>query len=657
MTDEKLKSIHEEALKLFNEIQAASFDERILALQDRRFYSIAGAQWEDQLGQQFENKPKLESNKIHLAVIRIINEYRNNPIGVEFTSKTGEEDDMSDTSAMLYRSDESASCAQEAYDNAFEEALGGGFGAWRLRAEYEDEEDPENDEQRIRIEPIFDADSCVFFDLDAKRQDKSDAKHCFVLSSIVVDAYIETYGDDPSTWPRTVQNNVFDWVKGNTVYIAEYYRVEEKNETRVTYKTLLGEEEKYDQSDFDEDPSLLPKLNAIGSVEVRRKKYKKRRVHKYVMSGFKVLEDCKYIAGCYIPIIPVYGKRWYVDGIERFMGHVRLAKDLQRVKNIQLSKTAEIGALSAIEKPILTPEQIKGHQLMWADDNIKNYPYLLINPVRDANGNPALSAPLGYTRPPQLPPALTALIQLSESDMQDILGSPQQGEKIVSNIGAKTVEMVQQRLDMQTFIYVSNFAKGMRRSAEVWLSMAKELYLTPGRKMKGEKTEGFEVLELMQPFSDKETGDIKTKNDFSRVSLDVTVNVGPSSTSRRSATVNALTSMLAVTKDPETAKILNSLIISNMDGEGLKDVRDYYRKQLVTAGVIRPTEKEKMEMMAAEQKRDSQQDPNSLFLTSMAEEATAKAAKARADTVNVIADAKLKEAKTQEIAVNLVRDT
>jgi hypothetical protein len=34
----------------------------------------------------------------------------------------------------------------------------------------------------------------------------------------------------------------------------------------------------------------------------------------------------------------VYGKRWFVDNIERCMGHVRLAKDPQRLKNMQLSK-------------------------------------------------------------------------------------------------------------------------------------------------------------------------------------------------------------------------------------------------------------------------------------------------------------------------------
>ena len=149
MTDkaDRLAKIHETAKKQFDKAQCAVADERQQCLEDRRFYSIAGAQWEGKLGEQFENKPKFEVNKIHLAVIRIINEYRNNRIGVNFISKDGvSNDDLADTCAKLYRADEQDSGADEAYDNAFEEAVGGGFGAWRLRAEYEDEDDEDIDD-------------------------------------------------------------------------------------------------------------------------------------------------------------------------------------------------------------------------------------------------------------------------------------------------------------------------------------------------------------------------------------------------------------------------------------------------------------------------------------------------------------------------------
>jgi hypothetical protein len=104
---------------------------------------------------------------------------------------------------------------------------------------------------------------------------------------------------------------------------------------------------------------------------------KRTRVHKYLMNGARILSDEGYIAGCCIPVIPFYGKRWYVDGVERMQGHVRLARDAQVLDNMLKSWLAEMAARFDIEKPILTPEQIAGHAQMWADDAIQKYPYLL----------------------------------------------------------------------------------------------------------------------------------------------------------------------------------------------------------------------------------------------------------------------------------------
>jgi predicted secreted Zn-dependent protease len=646
--DQRLANLHDEALAQFDDVQSALRDERLQCLQDRRFYSLAGSQWEGPLWDQYENKPKFEVNKIMLAVIRVVNEYRNNRITVDFVSKDGEENDkLAEVCDGLYRADEQASVADEAYDNAFEEAVGGGIGAWRLRTVYENEEDPEDDRQRIRIEPIFDADSSVFFDLGAKRQDKSDAKFCFVVTSMTRQAYKDTWGDDPASWPKIIHQYEFDWCTPDVVYVAEYFKVEEKTETIRIFQTITGEEERYTQADFANDEMLEETLAAIGTVEVRQRRIKTKRVRKYVMSGGKVLEDAGYIAGKCIPIVVVYGKRWFVDNVERCMGHVRLAKDAQRLKNMQLSKLGEISALSSVEKPILTPEQVAGHQVMWAEDNLKDYPYLLINPITDQNGNQAVSGPVAYTRSAAIPPAMAALLQITETDMQDILGNPAGADKMVSNISGKAVEMIQARVDGQAFIYMSNFAKGMKRCGEIWLSMAKDIYIENKRKMKTIAPTGEAgMVELMQPNIDQETGEVVMANDLTSATFDVIADVGPSSSTKRQATVRALTGMLQITQDPETAQVLTAMAMMNMEGEGISDANAYFRKKLLRMGVVKPTDNEAEELMAEMQGQP--QDPNAMYLQAAAENETAKAAKARADTVETVASAELKRAQTLE---------
>ena len=646
--DQRLANLHDEALAQFDDVQSALRDERLQCLQDRRFYSLAGSQWEGPLWDQYENKPKFEVNKIMLAVIRVVNEYRNNRITVDFVSKDGVENDkLAEVCDGLYRSDEQASVADEAYDNAFEEAVGGGIGAWRLRTVYENEEDPEDDRQRIRIEPIFDADSSVFFDLGAKRQDKSDAKFCFVVTSMTQQAYKDTWGDDPASWPKIIHQYEFDWCTPDVVYVAEYFKVEEKTETIRIFQTITGEEERYTQIDFANDETLEETLAAVGTVEVRQRKIKTKRVHKYIMSGGKVLEDAGYIAGKCIPIVVVYGKRWFVDNVERCMGHVRLAKDAQRLKNMQLSKLGEISALSSVEKPILTPEQVAGHQVMWAEDNLKDYPYLLINPITDQNGNQTISGPVAYTRSAAIPPAMAALLQITETDMQDILGNPAGADKMVSNISGKAVEMIQARVDGQAFIYMSNFAKGMKRCGEIWLSMAKDIYIENKRKMKTIAATGEAgMVELMKPTIDQETGAVVMENDLTSATFDVIADVGPSSSTKRQATVRALTGMLQITQDPETAQVLTAMAMMNMEGEGIGDANAYFRKKLLRMGVVKPTDNEAEELMAEMQGQP--QDPNAMYLQAAAENETAKAAKARADTVETVASAELKRAQTLE---------
>jgi hypothetical protein len=644
---ERQNRILQEALREFDNVQTAVRDERLQCLQDRRFYSIAGAQWEGPLGEQFANKPRFEVNKIALSVQRIFNEYRNNRITVNFMSKDGKHDDqLADTCNKLFRADQQDSSAEEAYDNAFEEAVGGGFGAWELRPVYEDEEDPDNEYQRIRIEPIYDADSSVFFDLEAKRQDKADATRCWVLSSMTRDAYKEKYGDDPATWPKEIHQFEFDWCTPDVVYVARYYRVEMVTDTVITYEMIDGSEKKFKESELTDEQ--IDELETIGARETRRRQIKRKKVRLYIMSANKILEDVGYIAGSCIPVIPVYGKRWFIDNIERCMGHVRMAKDSQRLGNMQRSKLGEIAALSSVEKPIMTPEQIAGHQVMWSEDNLKNYPYLLVNPVMGPDGSMQATGPVAYTKSAQIPPALAGLLQVTEQDLKDMLGNQEQGDRIVSNISGRAVEMVQQRLDMQSFLYISNYSKAARREGEVWLSMAQDIYVEAQRKMKGLGDQGeLSSIELMRPTTDEETGEIVYENDLSRAKLDVVSTVGPSFTSQRAAIVRALTGMLAITQDPQTQSVLQAMAIMNMEGEGLKEAREFFRRKLVEIGVVKPTEKEAEAMMLAMQNK--RPDPNTIYLEAEAQKAVAQAEKARADVVNTVADAQLKRAKTEQI--------
>lgn len=647
---ERMTLIHKEALQRFDKIQEVLWPEREQCINDRRFYSISGAQWEGGFEEQFSNRVRMEVNKIHLSVLRIINEYRNNRITVDFVPKDGGDDEMSDICDGRYRADEKDSGAEEAYDNAFEEAVAGGIGAWRLTCVLENEQDKDNEYQRILIDPIYDADSSVYFDLNAKRQDKSDAKYAFVVISMTYEQFEEKYDDDPSSWPKDDSLVFFDWVQPDMVYVAEYYRIEEQRRKVRIFKHLDGSTERIFDEDLSDEPWREYVLRAMGATELPSRVIRQNRCHKYLLSGNGVLEDQGYIAGQHIPIVPVYGKRWYLANIERCMGHVRLAKDAQRLKNMQLSRLAEISALSPVEKPIFTSEQMIGHRQEWSNDNVENYAYLTVNPVDDGTGSKRPIGPLGYTKPPQVPPAMAALLGITEQDMKDLLGNQQAGEEIQPNISGRAIELIQNKLDMQSFIYISNMRKAVKRSGEIWLSMAREIYIEEDRKLKilGRQNE-VKSVNLMEPRENADTGEREYYNDFEKADFDVDVEVGPTTASKRAAVVREMTGMLQMVRDPETQTIITSMALMNMEGEGLGDVRRYMRRKLIRMGIVEPDEQEAQELaQELEQLKQQRQDAEQQYLQALAAESKAKAEKAKADTVYTVARAEETRAKTAE---------
>lgn len=644
-TDE-LRDIHEKSLTDFNDVQGVQKDERLQNMNDRRFVTIAGAQWEGNLADQFENKPKLEVNKIQLSLDRIKNEYKNNRITANFEPVNGDEGDtLADTCDDLYRATERKSVAKEAYDNAFDEGTSGGIGAWRLSTEFEDEFDPDNKLKNIIITPQFDADSTIFFDLGAKRQDKLDAIKAWALVAMTRKAYEETYDDDPSSWPQDIGNTFF-WNEEtpDVVYVAEYYQVDEGKKLVTTFKSLTDEEETFDDISDEKRQELLD----FGHEMISERTIKKREVHKYTMSGSKILTDEGVIAGKFIPIVPYYGKRSYINNIERASGHVRLAKDMQRLKNMQISWLAEVASTSGIPKPILTPDQILNHQEAWANENVENLAFLLLNPIVDKDGNEAPAGPLAYTQPAQVPPATAALLAITDQDIKDVLGDQAQGEKIVSNISGDAIEKIQNRIDMQTFGFMDNFARAIETSGIIWLSIAIDIFTedgNEGRKLKGVTSQGTSrQVELLRKIKDPKTDAVRVENDFSKAKMEITVEVGPSSSTKRQATVNTLTSMLKFAIAPEDQEVITSMIMMNMEGEGVSEAREFYRNKLVSRGVLKPTEEEAKALDEAAQ--NQKPSPQDTFLLSESEKNTADTGKKVAETEKI-------QAQTLEIMEDL----
>jgi len=646
--DEELLAL---ARDQFDEITMACQEERALALRDRRFATIAGAQWEGNWQQQFQNSIMVEVNKTAQGVEKIIADYRSNRMIVDFRAVDKDASEQTaETLNGMFRADFYRSNGQQATDCAFEEAVLGGIGAWRLTNKYEDDYDPENDYQRICLEAIPDADQSVFWDPNAKLYDKSDAKYCFVITAMAQEAFAKQYGEDRiCDWPQEILKVYYDWYTPDIVTVARYYWYEDKpGLLRIFKNKASGEEKRIWASDLGK--SEWTQMLIDGWAQDRTRKAKRRQVMSCVMSGCEVLEKAVKIAGTEIPVVPVYGKRWFIDNMERSRGHVRMAVDPQRIYNGQISKLVETVAVSPIERPIYTPEQVAGREQGLAEANINRSPYDLINPLLNPDGQSfAALGPVGYNKPPSLAPNLAALIQISSNDIGELTNAGDGADEAKANISAEAMDIAATRTDAKTFTYMDNMRQSMQRCGEIWLGMARDIYVEDGREVETMDESGADgTATLAEPFMD-EQGQFQIRNDLAAGKYKVISDVTEATTTRRDKTVKTLVNIGTITApvDPNLSSLCFSTAIINMDGEGMTDLQEYIRAKLVQEGAVKPNEQEKKQIEAAQQ-QPQPPDPATVLAQAEAALKGAQAQKAQADAGKSVADTTLSRAKAVE---------
>lgn len=627
----------------FDRAHSPQEDVRAKCVEATRFARVPGGQWEGatsagtKLNKHFEKYPKFEINKIATELNRIISEYRNNRITVKFRPGDKEaSEDLADKLNGLFRADYEETDGGEACDNAFDDAATGGFGCFRITTNLVNELDPLDDRQRISIEPIYDPSRSVWFDPDAKKYDKSDAEWAFCMYSLSVDKYKAEYKKDPATLDAGIDRSWdYDWFDIDVVYIAKYYEVRKESVDVVSFQNPFTEE--VVTYDSDQLEQVGDELSEIGFIEVARRNIKRRRVYVSVVDGDGFLEKAQRIPGEHIPLIPVYGKRWFIDDIERVEGHIAKAMDAQRLYNLQVSMLADSAAQDPGSVPIVGKQQIKGLEEHWADRNSKRPAFLPLNEITDKQGNViAPASAIVYTQPQPLNQAMAALIQQTSSDIQEVTGASQAMQQMPSNIAKETVNSLMHRSDMASFIYLDNMAKSLKRAGEVWLSMAREVYGSD-RQVRVVNEDGTDDIALMSvTVRDNQTGEIVAMNDLSTGRYDVTVDVGPSYTARRDATVSVLTNLLAgmLPQDPMRA-VVQGIILDNMDGEGLDEFKEYNRRQLLTQGVVKPRNTEEEQIVAQAQQQAQQPDAELLAAQGVLMQGQAEVQKAKNEELSI----------------------
>ena len=572
-----------EMRKRFAACEEAENTQRNLAVDDFRFIWVAGSQWDNHFGQMRGTRPKYEFNKLRQAVKQVVNDMRMNTPSIKVRANEDGDVDVAEIRQGLIRNIESQSRADEAYDWGGLYAVSCGFGAWRVKTEYVGDD---TFDQEIRIERIHNPFS-VRFDPSAKALDRSDARYAFVEDSMPTSEFKRRFPKaEISSFDSTMTSDCRDWYNEKEVRVAEYW----KKEPITREILLLSDGRVIDAEGFDEDAAANPPAGEDGLpvVEpvtvVNRRDVETHKVTMEIVSGKEALEGPFDWPGRYIPLVPVWGDIVHIDGRDQWSGMARSAKDAQILYNAERSNFAEVVASQPSAPFMYTPEQIAGFEREWRDLAVDNAPGL---PYNNING----MGPPQRQPPPQMSPGYMAALQLSADDIKGVTGIYDASLGARSNeTSGRAIMARKQEGDVANYDYQDNVARAILYTGIIINDLIPHIYDTERQARILGEDGTIDYVTINQPVWNEAEQRWATVNDIRIGKYDITISTGPSYTTQRMETLDAMM-QLAQSQGP-MAMLAQYGVLKNMDTPGMDDVREGMRKLLVGQGLLEPSQED-----------------------------------------------------------------
>jgi hypothetical protein len=567
MAKAKKDKLIEEAKKRFKAGLEAEEKNRRRALEAIKFRALQ--QWPDDVKNARENdkegaRPCLVVDKINQYIRQVVNDERQNRPAIKVRPVDDQADpEVAEVLQGIVRHIEDASSADIAYDTAFEHAVDGGYGYWRIVTDYTDELSFEQDIRIRRVRNRF----SVVLDHDSMEPDGSDAKWAFVYEDISREDFKKKYPDaDVMNFKEFGTGQ--EWNSEDKVRIAEYFRIE-PHTIRINQMadgTILTD----DELAIANKPAVASRETTINVVKWSK------------LSAAEELESRDW-AGKYIPVVRVIGNEIDMEGELRLSGAVESAMDAQRMVNYSSSAFVEMVALAPKAPFIAAKGQIEGNRNDWATANRRNIAVLEYEP-QDLNGSPV---PPPIRQPmPGIPAGWAQAVQLYEHDIQSAMGMYSANVGAPSNEKSGRAILARQREgDVGSFHYVDNLSRSIRHTGRILIDLIPKIYDTP-RIARIIGVDGESKPVRIDP--NMESPKTEQKNELGKVvgmiynldigKYDVMVSVGPSYSTKRQESAEWMSQM--VQAKPELMQVVGDIMFRNFDMPGADDIADRLKKLL-----------------------------------------------------------------------------
>ena len=626
-----------EVKTFMQEADAASSKEREYMSDDLKFVYDEEGQWDRKTLQNREGRPSYTYNRCIGSVNQVIGEQRMFRPQIKLRGVDDNTDqELAEIMGGLVRNIEAISDAESTYDMAFKFAVAGGFGAWRVVTDYQNDH---SFEQEVFIRPIHNP-FTVFFDPLALDPCKRDQTSCVIAERVSKEFYIAKYGKEGVDIMSNRDSQ--GWLDEKGVRIAEFFKkvpVEKEIALMSDGRTVP-----YDDNLKSIEEDLTAAEDAAHVVKTR--KVSTFQVKWWKVDGLKVLEGPITYDWQFIPVVKMPGRYINIEGEQKTQSLIRHAKDAQKTYNYNRTTMAETVANAPRQPYMTTPAMIKGYEGMWAKAGADNRPYLLYNPDPKA---PTLG-PQRVTAA-EVPNALVALAAQDADDIKQATGFFDASlGKQGNEVSGQAIKARSRQADVGSYEFYDNFKKAMKLTGDILLDIIPTVYDTERtvRILGLDGTEEFKKINAYDEATDK-------THDLSQGQYDVTVDIGPTFSTRREESFQTL--LESADAMPIVAEIAPDLIMKNLDVPGGDELVTRLRKKLIAQGIVEPNEDE------AEDMQPAQPDPVQSALVegemAKAELNKAKTAKTEAETAEIVntLPAKVKQGEADVITstINTIR--
>lgn len=510
-----------------------------------------GDQWDEQdkVARESSGRPAETYNRLGQFVKQVVNNQKiNRP---EINVKLGDSTANKRTALILQaiiKNIQEKSFAENVYDTAFDCAVTCGEGYFRVVTDYRN---PLSFDQDIYIESIEDYAS-VYIDTNFK-SNYDEIKWAFIITKMDKDSFEKEFPDSEAVSNdfNTIYSSFCD---GDSVVIVEYFYIsEEKKEIHLLDNDIVM---------YDEDYQNLTKKPKIKKSRTTTKKV----VNWIKSNGSEILEESIF-PGTRIPIIPVFGDMFTVDGKKYFEGIVRQAKSSQKQINYFINSANENVGLLGKAKYMAPAGVLEGHERRWNEMHTSANPVLPYNPI-NIDGVASKPEPIQYDTHIQ---ELLAAIQASDANMKSTIGiyDPSLGSQKSAESSGIALITKQRQAEVTSFMFIDNLSKALKLAGDILLEIIPIIY-TNDRIIRIAKDNDIE----------DEIVDLSNELDvnFNVGEYTASVTIGPAGENARQ---EAIESMLALmTAYPDAAPAISDIFVAKQDWAGSQEIAERLKKML-----------------------------------------------------------------------------